>query len=46
MISTTPKLYNHAELHQPAKPVQQKPMQSAPQNPYLYALYLCGEAPL
>jgi len=46
MLSTTPKLYNHVELHQPAKPVQQKPVQAAPVNPYLYALHLCGEAPL
>ena len=44
MLSNTPKFYNHAELHQPAKPVQQKPVQSAPQNPYQTALYAVGES--
>ena len=40
----TPILYSHAELYQPAKPVQQKPVQAAPINPYQKALYECGEA--
>jgi hypothetical protein len=44
MLSTTPKFYNHAELYQPAKPVQQKPVQSASVNPYNVALYACGGA--
>ena len=43
-LSITPRLYNHAELYQPAKPVQQKPIQAAPVNPYQKALYECGEA--
>lgn len=44
MLSTIPKFYNHAELYQPAKPVQQKPIQDASVNPYQRALYECGEA--
>lgn len=44
MLSNTPKFYSHAELHQPAKPVAQKPVQAAPVNPYNVALYACGEA--
>ena len=40
----TPILYSYAELYQPAKPVQQKPVQAAPVNPYQKALYECGEA--
>lgn len=43
-LSNTPKFYNHAELHQPAKPIHQKPVQAAPVNPYQSALYECGEA--
>ena len=45
-LSNTPKLYNHAELHQPAKSIDQKPVQAAPVNPYQSALYECGEAML
>lgn len=44
MLSNVPKFYNHAELNQPAKPVAQKPVEDVPSNPYLYALYLCGES--
>ena len=44
MLSTISKFYNHAELYQPTKPVQQKPIQAAPVNPYQKALYECGEA--
>jgi len=44
MLSNTPKFYNHAELYQPAKPVQQESVQAAPVNPYQKALYECGEA--
>lgn len=44
MLSTIPKFYNHAELYQPAKPVQQKPVQAAPVNPYQTALYAVGES--
>jgi hypothetical protein len=43
-LSTSPKLYNHAELNQPAKPINQKPVQAAPVNPYQTALRECGEA--
>ena len=43
-LSITPRLYNHAELYQPAKPVQQKPVQAAPINPYQTALYAVGES--
>ena len=42
MLSNTPKFYSHAELHQPAKPVAQKPVQPAPS--YAALLYTCGEA--
>ena len=45
-LSNTPKLYNHADLHQPAKPINQKPVQAAPANPYQSALYECGKAML
>lgn len=44
MLTNTPKLYNHAELYKPAKPVAQKPVQAVPVNPYNVALYACGEA--
>ena len=43
-LSNTPKLYNHAELHQPAKSIDQKPVQAAQANPYQSALYECGAA--
>ena len=42
MLSNTPKMYSHAELYQPAKPVDQKPVQVPPS--YEAALYACGEA--
>lgn len=42
MLSTTPKLYSHKELNEPAK--QAVPMKPPPANPYLLALYLCGES--
>lgn len=42
MLSNTPKLYSHAELMQPAKPVDSKPVQPAPS--YEALLYACGEA--
>lgn len=44
MLTNTPKLYSHAELQQPAKPIDQKPVQLAPANPYQFALYACGES--
>lgn len=44
VLSTTPRLYSHHELNQPAKPVNQKPVKAAPVNPYQVALYNCGEA--
>lgn len=44
MLSNTPKFYNHAELYQPAKPVQPVLAFAAPVNPYQKALYECGEA--
>jgi hypothetical protein len=43
-LSNTPKMYSHAELLAPAKPIDQKPVQAAPVNPYQVALYECGEA--
>ena len=42
MLSNTPKLYSHAELHQPANPVEQKTVQPAPS--YEALLYACGES--
>ena len=44
MLSNTPKLYSHSELHQPTKPIDQKPVQLAPADPYQFALYACGES--
>lgn len=44
VLSTTPRLYSHHELNQPAKPVDIKPVKAAPVNPYQVALYNCGEA--
>lgn len=46
MLTNTPKLYSHSELHQPTKPIDQKPVQAAPVNPYQTALYECGKAML
>lgn len=43
-MTNTPILYSYKELYQPAKPVEQKPIQVKPENPYQYALYNCGEA--
>ena len=43
-MTNTPIFYSHAELYQPAKPIDQKPVQAAPVNPYQKALYECGEA--
>lgn len=43
-LSSTPRLYSHRELNQPAKPVSIKPVKAAPINPYQVALYNCGEA--
>ena len=44
LLSTTPRLYSHHELNQPAKPVNVKPVKATPVNPYQVALYNCGEA--
>lgn len=44
LLSTTPRLYSHHELNQPAKPVNVKPVKAAPVNPYRVSLYNCGEA--
>lgn len=41
MLTNTPKLYSHAELQQPAKPIDQKPVQLAPANPYQFAPIAC-----
>ena len=43
-MNNTPKFYSHAELYQPAKTVNQKPVQAAPVNHYQKAMYECGEA--
>jgi hypothetical protein len=43
-MRTEPILYSHKELNQPAKPINQKPIQTPISNPYQYALYNCGEA--
>ena len=42
MLSNTPKLYSHAELNEPAKPVAQEDVQLKPS--YEALLYMCGEA--
>lgn len=43
-MNNTTKLYSYAEINQPAKTVNQKPVQAAPVNPYQKAMYECGEA--
>lgn len=41
---TTPKFYSHAELNKPAPIIAAKPLAPKQENPYLSALYNCGEA--